>query len=102
MEKAFYSLGAGELNIANWNSLNVTNMKEAFSYAYLSTLKIGTNFRFAGDCGLPWSPYEVDPRHVYSWECESNSDWVYHSTGEFVNNYDGTQPGTYHCILKKE
>ncbi|HAP2864203.1 TPA: BspA family leucine-rich repeat surface protein [Enterococcus faecalis] len=83
------------IDLSGWNTENIVNMNNAFSgFFRVATIKLGENSIFNDTVQLP-SDYRVFWDRVIPDTPKSS----YLNSDDFMNNYDGSMPGTY--ILKE-
>lgn len=87
-----------EIDVRGWDTSNVTAMVEMFGYTNLTKLTLGEHSLFSTIVDLP--AITPDDRYTGRWilqgSDESQSEPIaFSSSQSFMNEYDGTHPGTY-------
>ncbi|MGX7137894.1 BspA family leucine-rich repeat surface protein, partial [Enterococcus silesiacus] len=91
MIRMFYSQSLTSLDLSKWNTTAVEYADDMFPY-YLEELTMGKEFRFDGKTGIR---EKKDAQFSGYWIGPSGTRQTLSEFTELIQNYDGSQPGTY-------
>ncbi|AMG51535.1 BspA family leucine-rich repeat surface protein (plasmid) [Enterococcus gallinarum] len=95
MWNMFSSTSLSSLDLSSWDTSNVTNMRDMFrGTRNLSSITLGEKSVFSASANL----FTVTPSSIYTggWILDSEELTVrFASSEEFMDQYDGSKPGTY-------
>ena len=96
MSYMFSNSQATTLDVSNWNTSKVTSMDEMFSNSKFNTLTLGQYSKFEKTVNLPMTDASTG-EYTGKWERISPKIPIseYDSSDDFMDKYDGSQPGTY-------